>query len=323
MKIQALEYFITLSESQSINEAAQKLYVTQPSLTKSLKAFEKEIGMELFHRTKAGIELTESGKKVLPEAKAIMEYYNGWVSMGKTRELKELDIYIHTSFPNFLLPEIVFQFKKKYPDFHINCRETLNPERYITQDTEKAVLVLLPCVKGKEYNELIEIQGNNPITLFNGQYVCLIRKDNPLAKKKEVSIDDLKGYYLALPDGKVGKEKRYVYEDMAIGEFVKEIQKHGSEYVFYVDSVNSVIDIVKHHDNAYALSYYPALYRYSYVDSKEMVFVPFTGIDMKSCFSLFYSKTVCEKYPVLREFISLVREAADNFIKEHKIEDIM
>lgn len=43
MKIQTLEYLITLAESHSINEAAQKLYISQPSLTKALQLFEKEI----------------------------------------------------------------------------------------------------------------------------------------------------------------------------------------------------------------------------------------------------------------------------------------
>lgn len=45
MKMKMLEYFITLAEAKSINEAAQKLYITQPSLTKALQLFEKEIGV--------------------------------------------------------------------------------------------------------------------------------------------------------------------------------------------------------------------------------------------------------------------------------------
>lgn len=50
MKIKVLEYFITLAESQSINEAAGKLYIAQPSLTKALQLFEAEIGTQLFQR---------------------------------------------------------------------------------------------------------------------------------------------------------------------------------------------------------------------------------------------------------------------------------
>ena len=59
LKIKVLEYFITLAESQSINEAAGKLYIAQPSLTKALQLFEAEIGTQLFQRKKTGIQLTD------------------------------------------------------------------------------------------------------------------------------------------------------------------------------------------------------------------------------------------------------------------------
>ena len=55
MKIQMLKYFVTLSESRSISEAAQKLYIAQPSLSKSLQLLEKDLGLSLFVRTDAGI----------------------------------------------------------------------------------------------------------------------------------------------------------------------------------------------------------------------------------------------------------------------------
>lgn len=102
MKMKMLEYFITLAEAKSINEAAQKLYITQPSLTKALQLFEKEIGVSLFCRTHAGIVLTEAGKKILPEAKQIVEYYNGWLGLSKQNFLTTIDVYAHTSLSGFL-----------------------------------------------------------------------------------------------------------------------------------------------------------------------------------------------------------------------------
>lgn len=68
MTIKALEYFIVTAQSHSINEAAKKLYVAQPSLTKTLQNLEEELGFLLFIRRKSGIELTESGRQILPEA---------------------------------------------------------------------------------------------------------------------------------------------------------------------------------------------------------------------------------------------------------------
>ena len=67
MKMRSLEYFVALAESKSINEAAKKLYVAQPSLTKALQLLERELGVALFERTGTGIRLTEAGEKILPE----------------------------------------------------------------------------------------------------------------------------------------------------------------------------------------------------------------------------------------------------------------
>ena len=66
LRIKVLEYFITLAESQSINEAAGKLYIAQPSLTKALQLFEAEIGTQLFQRKKTGIQLTVAFLKNFP-----------------------------------------------------------------------------------------------------------------------------------------------------------------------------------------------------------------------------------------------------------------
>lgn len=75
MKISALKNLIVLSESQSINEAASKLFIAQPSLTKSIHLLENELGFAVFHRSSTGIELTEGGKIVVEDARKIMPFW--------------------------------------------------------------------------------------------------------------------------------------------------------------------------------------------------------------------------------------------------------
>ena len=83
MKLKTLEYFVVLADSRSINEAAQRLYVAQPSLTKALQQMEQELGGQLFFRNKAGITLTEMGQRILPQARQMVEWYNGWLSLPR------------------------------------------------------------------------------------------------------------------------------------------------------------------------------------------------------------------------------------------------
>ncbi len=312
MKIQTLEYFIAMAESKSINEAAQKLYIAQPSLTKALQSFERELGVSLFHRAKSGITLTDAGKRILPEARQIVAYYNEWLSLGKERTLSAVDIYIHTSFPNFLLPDLVFRFKQLHPDLNITCTETAIPERYISRDTKKPVLVLFPCSPGSLYQKSVADQGNRPLILFQGKYVCLVNRRNPLAQKKAVTVEDLSDSYLVLPDMDTP-----LGGNSPLSPLIETIKAASPKQIFYVDSVNSVIDLVNRHTNTYALSYYPALNRYSAVANKELVYVPFSGFNTQSNFCLFYSKQAYAQYPVLQQLIKAIQEAAAQFLSEH------
>lgn len=82
MKISSLEYFIAIAESRSINEASKKLFIAQSSLTKSLRLLEEELGVQRFNRSTAGISLTEAGRKILPEARQVVDYYREWRALS-------------------------------------------------------------------------------------------------------------------------------------------------------------------------------------------------------------------------------------------------
>ena len=62
MTLLQLKYVITVASSQTISKAAEELYITQPSLTASIKELENEIGITIFQRTNKGIVLTMEGK---------------------------------------------------------------------------------------------------------------------------------------------------------------------------------------------------------------------------------------------------------------------
>ena len=144
LKLQALEYFITLAESRSINEAARRLYIAQPSLTKALQHLEKKLGVQLFHREKSGITLTQAGEKILPEARQVVQYYKGWLALGKAAQAGAITVYSHLSLSNFLLPDVLLGFKKKHPEVTVNHHAVLKPEEYL-KGLPSPLLVLFIC----------------------------------------------------------------------------------------------------------------------------------------------------------------------------------
>ncbi|MCI8649050.1 MAG: LysR family transcriptional regulator [Anaerotruncus sp.] len=310
LKIAVLEYFIALAESSSINEAAQKLYIAQPSLTKSLQSFEKELGVQLFLRKKSGIQLTEAGKKILPEAKQVVAYYNGWLNLSSQRTLEVVDVYIQSSFPNFILPNVVLQFKKLHPNVQINCTLNRTPEQYISQNTERPVLVLFICNQENPVEKYIKIQGNHPIVLFEGEYCCLVSKHSNLAKKERVTPADLKDYYLAMTSSVDSPSS-------ALAPLLNRIIPIVSvSHAMQLESVNAVINLVASSPEVYALSYYPILKRYERVAEGELVYVPFQDSFAKGDFCLFYSKQAHHQYPALQELVTTIQADATRFLSE-------
>lgn len=75
MTINQLKYIIAISKVNSINEAAKKLYISQPSLTNALQSLENEVGFDIFIRSKSGISLTVKGAEFLGYAKSVVKQY--------------------------------------------------------------------------------------------------------------------------------------------------------------------------------------------------------------------------------------------------------
>lgn len=71
MDIQQIQYFLEVVRSENFSVAAENLYTTQSSVSKNIKSLEKELNIQLFDRSKRQIQLTEAGKLVLKDARAI------------------------------------------------------------------------------------------------------------------------------------------------------------------------------------------------------------------------------------------------------------
>ena len=72
MTTDTLTYIITIAQEKSLSKAADKLYMSQPMLSKHLKNVESEIGAKLFTRKHAGVELTDAGRIFVNNAKTVM-----------------------------------------------------------------------------------------------------------------------------------------------------------------------------------------------------------------------------------------------------------
>ncbi len=72
MSLVQLESFVAVAEEGHVGRAAQRLHVSQPPLTRRIRALEDELGTELFTRTPKGMRLLPSGQRLLPHARAVL-----------------------------------------------------------------------------------------------------------------------------------------------------------------------------------------------------------------------------------------------------------
>ena len=197
MTLAQLRYAITVAGASSMNEAAGKLFISQPSLSASIKELEAEVGVELFKRTNRGISVTPEGEEFIGYARQVVEQYNLIESkyILKENTKKKFGVSMqHYTFAVKAFVEMVKQFGMDEYEFEIhetktydviedvkNCKSEIGV-LYIN-DFNKKVLTNLFHQSGVEFHELLKCHI----------YVYLW-KGHPLASKKEITLEELEEY---------------------------------------------------------------------------------------------------------------------------------
>ncbi|AHZ84266.1 LysR family transcriptional regulator [Bdellovibrio bacteriovorus] len=128
-KIRDIENFIHTSTCSTIIQAAQKLEISQPALSESLKRLEADLGTILFYRSRSGIQLTPSGRVFLGKAqRALQSLQELDFSSDQVRVFagRTVTIGCHGTVAQYSIPKAVAYLKEKAPDFKIDLRHDLS-----------------------------------------------------------------------------------------------------------------------------------------------------------------------------------------------------
>ncbi len=187
MEIRVLKYFLAVAREGTITGAANSLHLTQPTLTRQLQELEKELGQQLLIRGKHRITLTPEGMFLRKRAEEIVDMVEKTESeFHSINDIVGGDIYIGSGETESMkyVAEVMQELRKLYPDIRFHLYSG-NAEDVI-EKLDKGLL---------DFGILIQ-----PIDLSKYDHIALpdkdiwgviMRKDSPLALKKEIVLEDL------------------------------------------------------------------------------------------------------------------------------------
>ena len=197
MTLIQLKYAITVAGEHSLNEAAKKLFISQPSLSAEIHSLENEIGFELFNRSKSGITLTTAGAEFIGYARSVMEQYEildaKYISQINVKKRFSVSMQHYTFAVNAFV-ELVKQYGMDEYEFEVH--ETKTHEIIDNVKNRKSELGILYL---NNYNRavLMKIFSESGLyftPLFECGIYVYIWKGHPLAEREEISLEELEEY---------------------------------------------------------------------------------------------------------------------------------
>lgn len=197
MTIAQLRYVITVADSGSMNEAARKLFISQPSLSTTIRELEDEIGIEIFIRSNRGIALTPAGVEFIGYARQVTEQYElieqKYISGGEQKKHFSVSCQ-HYAFAVDAFAQMVKQFGMDEYEFAIYETRTNDVIQDVKNFKSEIGILYLSDFNRKVMNKIFDESGLefHPIADCNA-YVYM-HKSHPLADRKEIAMDDLEEY---------------------------------------------------------------------------------------------------------------------------------
>ena len=205
MTLQQLRYVVTVAEVGTITEAANKLYISQPSLTNAIHELEKEMNIIIFNRTNKGISLSREGdiflgyaRQVLEQATILEEKYKG-TQGGKKQFCVSTQ---HYSFAVNAFVDLIMEYGQDEYDFSLRETQTYEIIEDVAKLKSEIGILFLNDFNEAVIEKILRAQELDFHLLFVAKPHVFISRNHPLAKKAAITNEELEEYpYLSFEQG--------------------------------------------------------------------------------------------------------------------------
>ena len=197
MTLQQLNYVIAISEAGSLNKAAERLYVAQPSLTSAIRQLEKEIGITIFNRTGRGVTLTAEGAAFLPYARQVYGQYMNLMDVYGKQGARRQQFAVSTQHYSFAVKAFVEMTRSfDVAEYEFAIRETRTKSVLDDVASSRSEIGIL-YLNDFNRNALKKLMAADSLVYTHladcGAYVYLWRQ-HPLAARKAITFEELAPY---------------------------------------------------------------------------------------------------------------------------------
>ena len=228
MTLLQLKYIVKIVECGSMNEASHALYVSQPALSSSVKELENELGIEIFTRSSQGIALTVDGAEFLTYARQVLDQADLLEERYKHAKPRKQLCQVSTQHYMFAVEAFVEMINSiKSDEYEFTIRETRTRDiiNQVANMQSEIGIIYLSDFNKDVIGKLLREKHLEFHPLFRAPLHVFISRNNPLAAKKVITMEDLKPYpFIQYEQGEEGSF--YFYEEAVWPERLHGVHRH-------------------------------------------------------------------------------------------------
>lgn len=182
MNVKQLRAFLAVAQYLSFAQAGERLHLSQPALSLTIKSLEEDLGGQLLSRTTRTVSLTPEGETLLPLARQLLADWDNAEELLRQRftlQLGKVSVAAMPSFAGNMLPGALKVFRGRYPRVNVAVHDLINEE-------------VLEMVRHRrvELGIGFEPESSNSLSFtpfYTDRFVAVVPKDSPLAQHRQVS----------------------------------------------------------------------------------------------------------------------------------------
>lgn len=203
-KLNLLERFRVTAEEGSVQRAARRLGITQPALTKSIRALEEEYDLTLFDRHSKGVSLTKIGKQLFAHSKVIdreLQLADTELTHLRSGKTGLVSIGGGAAWATVLLPTIILRLQEKFPEVHVNLSTGSNQS--LVQHLLDGDIDLMVGGLRDDSENLPKFLTKRPLCVFQTKVVA--SNQHPLRQQETIPATSLRNYPWVIYKGDLGR----------------------------------------------------------------------------------------------------------------------